>query len=95
VVTPESLRLDVLLHRLRLTRSRTEAKTACEVGAVCVDGAPGRPSQPIVPGQRVEVRFSHRVVELELLETPGKSVSKQRARALYRVLRDEPGTHEH
>lgn len=94
-MTPESLRLDVLLHRLRLTRSRTEAKTACEVGAVSVDGAPGRASQPVVPGQTVEIRFPSRVLELELLETPGKSVSKQDAKGLYRILRDEPGIREH
>ena len=34
----EPLRADVLLHRLCLTKSRSEAKAACEAGAVAVDG---------------------------------------------------------
>jgi ribosomal 50S subunit-recycling heat shock protein len=83
------LRVDVLLHRLRLTRSRNEAKTACEVGAVLVDGTAVRASQGIAPGDRLTVRFPHRTLEFELLETPGKSVSKQAARELYRIVRDE------
>jgi ribosome-associated heat shock protein Hsp15 len=83
------LRLDVLLHRLCLTKSRSEAKAACEAGAVRLDGRPARPSDPVPPGRRIEVRYPSRTLEVELLATPGKSVSKQAARDLYRVLREE------
>jgi ribosome-associated heat shock protein Hsp15 len=86
---PAPLRLDVLLHRLCLTKSRSEAKTACEAGAVFLDGRPARPADPVPPGRRVEIRYPSRTVEVELLETPGKSVSKKAARDLYRVLREE------
>ena len=34
----EPLRVDVLLHRLCLTKSRSEAKAACESGADCCGG---------------------------------------------------------
>ncbi|CAN5477687.1 hypothetical protein BH24GEM3_BH24GEM3_02270 [soil metagenome] len=87
---PEPLRLDVLLHRLCITRSRSESKTACEAGAVNVGGVPAKASHLIAPGQRVAIRFPWRDLEIELLEIPGKSVSKRAARDLYRVLRDEP-----
>ena len=40
---PEPLRLDVALHRLCLTRSRNEARTACQAGAVTLDGRPSWP----------------------------------------------------
>jgi ribosome-associated heat shock protein Hsp15 len=85
----DPLRVDVLLHRLRLTRSRSEAKAACEVGAVFVDGKPARPSENVVTGKRVTIRFPRRLLEFELLNVPGKSLSRQAARDFYRTLRDE------
>lgn len=88
-MSDETLRVDVLLHRLCLTKSRSEAKAACEAGAVWVDGKRARPSDAVPAGRRIEVRYPRRTLEVELLESPGKSTSKQKARELYRVLRDE------
>jgi ribosomal 50S subunit-recycling heat shock protein len=85
----EVLRVDVLLHRLCLTKSRSEAKAACEAGAVWVDGKRARPSDAVPPGRTIEVRYPQRTLAVELLETPGKSTSKKQARELYRVLKDE------
>jgi ribosome-associated heat shock protein Hsp15 len=87
----ETLRLDLLLHRLCLTRSRSEARTACQAGAVSLDGRPGRPADAVGPGRRVEVRYPGRALEVEVMALPGKGVSKQAARELYRVIRDERG----
>jgi ribosome-associated heat shock protein Hsp15 len=83
-------RVDVVLHRLRITRSRSEAKAACDTGAVLVNGIPARASQGVAPGDRIGIRFPRRLLEFELQALPGKSLSKQAARELYRVLRDEP-----
>lgn len=85
----EPLRVDVLLHRLCLTKSRSEAKAACEAGAVTLDGKRARPSDSVVAGKRIVVKYPSRLLEVELLELPGKSVSKKAARDLYRVLKDE------
>ena len=85
----EALRVDVLLHRLCLTKSRNEAKTACEAGAVSLDSRDARASDTVLPGRRITVRYPHRTLEVELLALPGKSVSKAAARDLYRVVRDE------
>lgn len=85
----EPLRMDVLLHRLCLTRSRSEGKTACEAGAVTVDGRAARASDGVAAGRRITVHYPSRLLEVELLELPGKNVSKKAARDLYRVLRDE------
>jgi ribosome-associated heat shock protein Hsp15 len=91
VSTPdaEPLRVDVLLHRLCLTKSRSEAKAACEAGAVTLDGRRARPSDSVAAGRRIAVKYPSRLLEVELLELPGKSVSKKAARDLYRVLKDE------
>ena len=86
----EKLRVDVLLDRLCLTRSRSEAKAACDAGAVLLGGRPVKASQPVGVGDALEIRFPHRVLEIELETLPGRSTSKKAARELYRVVRDEP-----
>ena len=86
----DPVRVDVLLHRLCITRSRSEAKNACDSGAVSVKGRAAKASEPVEVGDTVTVRFPRRLVEIELLATPPKSTSKKAAREMYRVLRDEP-----
>lgn len=85
----EPLRLDVLLHRLCLTKSRNEAKVACEAGAVRLDGRPARASDAVAPGRRIEIRYPARTLEVELDVLPGKGTSKKQAREMYRVVREE------
>ena len=83
------MRVDVTLHRLCLTRSRNEAKVACESGAVLVEGKPAKASQLLAPGQAVTLRYPRRLLEFRLLELPQKSTSKQLARTMYEIVRDE------
>ena len=86
----DALRVDVLLHRLCITRSRSEAKAACDSGAVRVDGAPARASREVAPGAVITIRFPRRTLELALDTLPPKSTSRKAAREMYRILRDQP-----
>lgn len=70
-------------------KSRSEAKAACDAGAVRVDGRPARASSPVTPGQVVSIRFPSRTLELRIDETPGRSTSRQAARGMYEILREE------
>jgi ribosome-associated heat shock protein Hsp15 len=88
----ETQRVDVRLHRLRLVRSRSEAKSACDAGAVTVAGAPARASSTVGAGDSVAVHFPARRLEIEVLSLPAKSLSRQVAREHFRTLRDEPVT---
>lgn len=85
----QPLRIDVLLDRLCLTRSRNEAKTACDAGAVLVEGRAVKPSQTADVGNRITIRFPTRTLEIRLEQIPSKSTSKKAAREMYAVLRDE------
>lgn len=85
----EKLRVDVLLDRLCLTRSRSEAKSACDAGAVLMGGNALKASHLVGAGDVLTVRFPHRELELEVERLPPKSTSKKAARELYRVVRDE------
>lgn len=81
--------MDVLLHRLCLTRSRNEGKTACDTGAISLNGAAARPRDGVLPGARIELRYPRRTLEIEILALPGRSTSRASARELYQILRDE------
>jgi ribosome-associated heat shock protein Hsp15 len=85
----EKLRVDVLLDRLCLTRSRSEAKAACDAGVVLLGGTPVKASQPVGVGDVITLRFAMRTLELEIEQLPPKSTSRKVARELYRVIRDE------
>ena len=81
---PEPLRVDVLLDRLCLTRSRSEAKDACDAGAVLLDGSPAQ-AEPR-PSRRASGRRSAsraRTLEIEVDALPPKSTSKKAARELW------------
>ena len=83
------MRVDLALKRLLLVKSRTEAKEACDVGAVLVNGARAKASAEVRPGDRIRIDYAERTLEVELLHDIGKSVSRAQAKELYRVLRDE------
>ncbi len=83
------MRVDLALKRLLLVRSRTEAKEACEVGAISINGKPAKASSELSTGDRLRVDYAQRTLEIEMMAEIGKSVSREQARTLYRVLRDE------
>jgi ribosomal 50S subunit-recycling heat shock protein len=81
--------LDVTLNRLCLTRSRSEAKDACDAGAVLVDGRVAAPSQEVREGQTITLRFVRRHLEVRVTRLPPGNVSKKSAKEMYEVVRDE------
>jgi ribosomal 50S subunit-recycling heat shock protein len=82
------VRVDLALKRLLLVKSRTEAKEACDVGAVAMNGKRVKASAEIAPGDRIRIDYAHRSLEIELLADVGKNVSRADAKTLYRVLSD-------
>lgn len=82
--------MDLALKRLLLVKSRSEAKEACDVGAVYVNGKRVKASAEVHEGDIIRLEYAHRTLEVELLGEIGKNVSRAKARQLVRVLRDEP-----
>ena len=74
------MRLDVALHALRLFKSRSQAQDAIAAGQVLLNGAPVKPSHTVAVGDRVTLGGR----TIEVVELPGRSVSKEAARALVR-----------
>ena len=82
--------MDLALKRLLLVKSRSEAKEACDVGAVFVNGKPVKASAEVNAGDLVRIDFAQRTLEVEVLGDIGRNISRQQARELVRVVRDEP-----
>lgn len=83
------MRIDLALKRLLLVKSRTEGKEACDVGAVHINGTRAKAAQEVRVGDRIRVDYAQRTLEIELLGDIGKNVSRDAAKTLYRVVRDE------
>jgi ribosomal 50S subunit-recycling heat shock protein len=84
------VRVDLALKRLLLVKSRSEAKEACDVGAVRVNGKPVKASGEVHAGDVLRIDYAHRTLEVEVLADIGKNVSRAQARELVRVIRDDP-----
>ena len=88
------MRLDQFLSHSRLIKRRTQSKLACDNDTVFVDGFLAKASKEIKPGHKIRIEFTHKTLEVEVLEIPRGSVRKDKAPSLYRVLKDEKKTVE-
>jgi ribosome-associated heat shock protein Hsp15 len=85
------MRCDLLLSRLCLYKTRSQAARACDEGRVRLNGLPARPSREVKPGDRLAYLDPLGIwrTEVEVLALPGASVSKAAAREMVRVLAHE------
>jgi ribosomal 50S subunit-recycling heat shock protein len=82
------MRFDVLLHDLRLFKSRSQAAAAISAGLALLDGAEVKPSREAHSGQKITLIGDQTSRTLEVLELPRGSVSKEKARTLVREVRE-------
>ncbi|MCJ7508065.1 MAG: RNA-binding S4 domain-containing protein [candidate division Zixibacteria bacterium] len=84
------MRLDTFLSISRLIKRRSLAKKACDFRAVLIDGIPAKASHNVRIGQKIQIDFSNRVLEVEILSVPPeKSLKKEEAKNLYKIIREE------
>jgi ribosome-associated heat shock protein Hsp15 len=80
------VRIDVFLKQTGLIKHRTDAKQACEHGAVTVLGRTVKPSRKVEEGQRIRIAYPRRILEVEVLAIPRGSVKKSERENYYRVV---------
>jgi ribosomal 50S subunit-recycling heat shock protein len=83
------MRLDSFISDARLIKRRTQAKKACESGLVLLDGNKAKPGKEIKEGQVITINFARKILEVQVLEIPFRSVRKEEAKNLYAVIREE------
>jgi ribosomal 50S subunit-recycling heat shock protein len=80
------VRLDLYLKTSRLIKRRIMAREMCESGRVLLNGHEARPAREVRPGDVITVKFSSRVLDLEVIGVPdGSSKKSVPPDSLYRV----------
>ncbi|MFO8145605.1 MAG: S4 domain-containing protein [Candidatus Syntrophosphaera sp.] len=80
------MRIDQLLNKLCLTRTRTIAKTACDKGLVSINGKKAKASSEVRDGDTINMKlygFDH---EIRIDAIPKGNVAKKDATQYYTLL---------
>lgn len=82
------MRLDLVLHRLCLFKTRSQAGKACDQGRVRLNGESTKASRTVAVGDKITFRdpAERFEKEVEILSLPEKQVSKAQAKELYREI---------
>ena len=67
------MRLDLFLKTSRLVKRRAIAQKMCEAGRVLVNSHEAKPAKEIRKGDVITLKFSSRIVDLNVLEMPASS----------------------
>ena len=82
------MRLDLFLKTSRLIKRRTVAREMCDNGRVLVNGNEAKPAKEVRQHDIVTLKFSSRVVELEIIALLAASSKKTLPDELYRMKSD-------
>jgi ribosomal 50S subunit-recycling heat shock protein len=80
------MRLDKWLKLSRVIKRRPVANEICDQGRVTINGRPAKASVEVKPGDRLNIRFGQRLLDLEIVTVPAGQVSTKMARELYTVM---------
>lgn len=82
------MRLDLFLKTSRLVKRRTVAREMCDNGRVLVNGNEAKPGKEVKQHDIVTLKFSSRVIELEIIGLLAASSRKTPPDDLYRMKSD-------
>jgi ribosomal 50S subunit-recycling heat shock protein len=79
------MRLDLFLKTSRLVKRRTIAQEMCIAGRVLVNGQEAKPAKEVKRSDVITLKFSSRIVDLEIIGMLDTSSRKVPLEELYRV----------
>jgi ribosomal 50S subunit-recycling heat shock protein len=80
------MRIDLLLNKLCLTKTRTVAKNACDKNLVYINDKHAKASHEVKAGDKIRLDLYGYRHELELLEVPNGNVAKKDVARYYQLL---------
>ncbi len=83
------MRIDKFLKISRVIKRRTEAKSACENNCVKINDRIAKAGDTIRIFDTIEIRFRHKILEIEVLKIPEGNVSVSSASQFYRIIKEE------
>ena len=84
------MRIDLLLNKLCLTKTRNIAKTACDKGLVSINAKLAKASATVNAQDLIELRLYGFVHEFRVDRLPEGNVAKKDAASYYTLLKREP-----
>ncbi|MDI3504740.1 MAG: hypothetical protein PWP64_1676 [Candidatus Cloacimonadota bacterium] len=84
------MRLDLLLHKLCLTKTRSIAKNACDKGLVSVNGKTAKAAEKIKPGDVILLKLYGYAHELRITAIPTGNVAKKDAGNYFAMISRKP-----
>jgi ribosomal 50S subunit-recycling heat shock protein len=87
---PTIMRIDLLMNKLCLTKTRSIAKNACDKGLMKVNGKTAKASEIIKPEDIVEMRLYGYMHRFRIISVPTGNVAKKDAGDYYELLAREP-----
>lgn len=84
------MRLDLWLSKVRLLKSRSQAKSGCHSGRILLGGAPVKESRELRGGEEITLVFPQRELRLRVLVIPAGNVAKREAPSCYELLEERP-----
>ena len=82
------MRIDKFLKVSRIVKRRTVAKEICNAGRVKLNGRPAKAGSELNAGDKLELVYGSRLLEITILELR-ENVPAKEAASLYTVLREE------
>lgn len=79
------MRLDLFLKASRLVKRRMVAREMCEAGRVLVNGREAKPAREARLGDVVTLKYSSRLLEIEVVGMLAPSSKKTSAEELFRI----------
>lgn len=83
------MRLDLLLNKLCLTKTRSIAKNACDKNLVWLNGKAAKASALVKAGDKIIFRLYNAEHEILITKIPSGNVAKKDATEYYEMLRRE------
>ena len=80
------MRVDLVLKYLCLVKSRSSARLFCHDDAILVNDQPVKPSAIVRIGDKITIRFPTRTIVFELLDVPGKQLSRSVSPTYYKEM---------
>lgn len=85
----KTMRLDLLLNKLCLTRTRSVAKNACDKGLLMVNGKTAKASSEIADGDLIVMKLYGFAHEFKIISIPTGNVARKDAGNYYEMLKRE------
>ncbi|HNX36889.1 MAG TPA: S4 domain-containing protein [Candidatus Cloacimonadota bacterium] len=81
------MRIDMLLNKLCLTKTRSIAKNACDKSLVCINGKTAKASAEVKAGDKVTFKLYGYEHEISILSIPLGNVAKTDATKYYELIK--------